>query len=117
MVDFDVILEMDWLASCYAIVDCHNKTANFSILGEPSFSFQGNQSVAPNNLISMFGAWRLLQKRCQGYLALVKDVSKEAPSLDRVPMVREFLDVFLEELPRLPPDRDIEFSIDMVPGT
>ena len=32
-------------------------------------------------------------------------------------MVYEFLDVFLEELPGLPPDRDVEFKIELVPGT
>jgi hypothetical protein len=34
-----------------------------------------------------------------------------------VPMVNEFPDVFLEELPCMPPDRDIEFVIDLMPGT
>jgi len=32
-------------------------------------------------------------------------------------VVCEFLDVFLEELPGLPPDRDVEFKIELVPGT
>ena len=32
-------------------------------------------------------------------------------------MVKDFLDVFLEELPGMPPDRDIEFSIELLPGT
>ena len=34
-----------------------------------------------------------------------------------IPMVCEFLDVFLDELPRLPPDRDVEFKIELLPGT
>ncbi|WVZ52158.1 hypothetical protein U9M48_003244 [Paspalum notatum var. saurae] len=34
-----------------------------------------------------------------------------------IPVVRDFLDVFLEELPGLPPDRDVEFRIELVPGT
>ena len=34
-----------------------------------------------------------------------------------IPAVCEFLDVFLDELPRLPPDRDIEFKIVLLPGT
>jgi len=34
-----------------------------------------------------------------------------------VPVVCEFPDVFLEDLPGLPPDRDIEFKIDLIPGT
>ena len=43
--------------------------------------------------------------------------SMEAKSLKEVPVVNEYLDVFPEELPELPPDRDIEFVIDLVPGT
>ena len=43
--------------------------------------------------------------------------SKEAKSLEEVPELNEYLDVFPEELPGMPPDRDIEFVIDLVPGT
>lgn len=52
-----------------------------------------------------------------GVFGFVRDVSKEALSLDQVLVVREFPDVFPEELPRLPYDRDIDFSIDVVSGT
>ena len=34
-----------------------------------------------------------------------------------IPVVCEFLDVFPDELPRLPPDRDVEFKIELLPGT
>jgi hypothetical protein len=41
----------------------------------------------------------------------------EAKSIEDVPVVREYPDVFPEELPAMPPDRDIEFVIDLIPGT
>jgi hypothetical protein len=46
-------------------------------------------------------------------------VTKEAPEtmLEEIPIVRDFVDVFPEELPGLPPDREIEFTIDLLPGT
>lgn len=44
MVDFDVILSMDWLASYHATLDCHEKSVKFSMLGESAFVFQGDQS-------------------------------------------------------------------------
>jgi len=44
------------------------------------------------------------------------DVEKEVPQLDQVPIVREFIDVFPDDLPGLPPYREIEFCIDLVPG-
>jgi hypothetical protein len=40
----------------------------------------------------------------------------ESP-LERIPVVCEYLDVFLDEFPRIPPDRDIEFAIELQPGT
>ena len=43
--------------------------------------------------------------------------SMEAKYLEEVPVVNEYPDVFSEELPGMPPDRDIEFVIDLVPGT
>ena len=43
--------------------------------------------------------------------------SMEAKSLEEVPVVNEYPDIFSEELLGMPPDRDIEFVIDLVPGT
>ena len=43
--------------------------------------------------------------------------SMEDKSFEEVPVVNEYPDVFPEELPGRPPDRDIEFVIDLVPRT
>jgi hypothetical protein len=43
--------------------------------------------------------------------------SMEAKVRDGVPVVNEYPDVFPDELPGMPPDRDIEFVIDLIPGT
>ena len=43
--------------------------------------------------------------------------SLKGGSLEEVPVVRDYSDVFPEELPGMPPDRDIEFLIDLIPGT
>ncbi|KAM1043189.1 hypothetical protein TB1_033841 [Malus domestica] len=61
-------------------------------------------------------AKRLLSKGCQGYLAHVV-LNDDAPSsAEDVRVVRYFLNVFPEDLPELPPDRDVEFVIDLLPG-
>uniref|UniRef100_A0A2N9IMJ0 RNA-directed DNA polymerase n=1 Tax=Fagus sylvatica TaxID=28930 RepID=A0A2N9IMJ0_FAGSY len=115
--DFDVILGMDWLATYHAIVDCFNKTITFRIPGDPEFYFKGDRIMVPPCIISALEANVLLRKGCQGYLAYVIDTEKSEVKLDDIPIVREFPDVFPEELPGLPPDREIEFSIDLAPGT
>ena len=45
---------------------------------------------------------------------MVQDVRSVVPSLDQVPVAREFPDIFSEELLGMPPDREIEFCIDLV---
>ncbi|KAJ1379702.1 Zinc finger, CCHC-type [Sesbania bispinosa] len=81
MVDFDVILGMDWLASHCDTLDCHNKVVKFEMPGESAFSFQGEQGWAPHNLISALAASKLLRKGCQG-LAHLAEVKR--------PIVKEF---------------------------
>ena len=47
---------------------------------------------------------------------MVRDVEADKGTVERVPVVCEIPDVFPEELPGLPPEREIEFCIDVVPG-
>ncbi|XP_057948245.1 uncharacterized protein LOC131143903 [Malania oleifera] len=51
-----------------------------------------------------------------GYLACVKETQNEGVKLEDIPVIREFSDVFPEDLPRLPPDHEVEFAIDLTPG-
>ena len=53
-----------------------------------------------------------------GFLASVIDVlAKQKFKIQDVPMVNEFLEVYLEDLPGLPPDRELELDIERIPGT
>ncbi|XP_057965412.1 uncharacterized protein LOC131155974 [Malania oleifera] len=56
-------------------------------------------------------------RKKEGYLACVKAIPKEGLKLVDIPVIREFFDVFPEDLPRLPPNREVEFAIDLAPGT
>ncbi|XP_077226467.1 uncharacterized protein LOC143888952 [Tasmannia lanceolata] len=117
MKDFDVILGMDWLATNYANLDCHKKIVKFCIPNQPEFIFRGSMTVVPPRVISALQARRLLWNGCQWFLASVRDVSQGDTKLQDIPVVREYPDVFPEDLPGLPPEREIEFTIDLVPGT
>ncbi|KAJ7961990.1 Transposon Ty3-I Gag-Pol polyprotein [Quillaja saponaria] len=75
------------------------------------------ETIVPDKHISSCEARRLIRKKHQVYLALVRDTQFQCPHLDRIPIVREFSNVFPEELPGLSPDREIEFGIDLLPGT
>ena len=117
MVDFDVILGMDWLASCHATLDCDNKVVKFDMPGESAFAFQGDRNWSSSNLISAITAHKMLRKGCHGYLAMVKDIDMSTVKLENIPVACEYPDVFPEELPGLPPAREIEFGIELLPGT
>ena len=60
-------------------------------------------------------AKRLLHKGCKAYLAHVIDTSTLKITLESVLTVRKFSYVFFEDLLRLPPDRELEFGIDLLP--
>ena len=63
-------------------------------------------------------AKRLLEDGCTGFLASVLDKEKEGKmEPNDVAIVREFLEVFSEELPGQPPEREISFGIKLIPGT
>ncbi|RVW31995.1 Transposon Tf2-12 polyprotein [Vitis vinifera] len=114
--DFDVILGMDWLASYHASVDCFGKRMTFSIPGQPDFSFEGKHVDKPLRVISVLRASSLLKKGCQGFLAYVVNEENDL-KLEDIPIVRDYPDVFLEDLPGLPPEREVEFTFDLAPGT
>ena len=59
----------------------------------------------------------MLCKGCEGYLAYVVETRKEGTLVDEILVVREFPDVFLYDIAGLPLDREVEFTIDFIPGT
>ena len=59
----------------------------------------------------------MITKRCGGYIATVKDSQQKELKLEDISIVSEFSKVFPEDLPRLPSNREIEFAIDLVPGS
>ncbi|XP_070668717.1 uncharacterized protein [Malus domestica] len=113
IVDFDVILSMDWLHYNRAKLDCYEKVVTFHRSGLPVVTFVGERCGLRQGVISSVKAKRLLRKRCQGYLAHVV-LNKDTPTrVEDVRVVRHFPD----DLPRLPPDCEVEFSIDLIPST
>ena len=111
--DFDIILGMDWLAKHCATVDSYRKEVQFSQLGEPEMIFCGEKKILSTSLISVIQANKMLRKACQGYLVYAIESGNSEMQLVEVPVANEFFDVFPEDLPGVPPDREIELA----PGT
>ncbi|GAV91275.1 RVP_2 domain-containing protein [Cephalotus follicularis] len=113
--DFDVIVEMDWLSVHHAHMDYYNKTVDFRLPDGMTFQFKGDKGYS-TPIISFIRASKCLEKGWEGYLAYVIDQRKEeGMSIEGIPVVSEFLDVFLADLGSLPPERSMEFVVDLVP--
>ncbi|XP_048446753.1 uncharacterized protein LOC125480212 [Pyrus x bretschneideri] len=117
LVEFDVILRMDWLSRHRAYDACWEKSVTLNRPGRPSITFQGERRILPNSIISTIRASKLLSNGCIGFLAHVVTRGKPSLSPKDVLVVKKFIDVFSEDLPGLPPAREIEFTIDLLPGT
>nr|GEY87200.1 putative reverse transcriptase domain-containing protein [Tanacetum cinerariifolium] len=120
---FDIIIGMDWLTKYHGVIICDDKIVRVPFIRE-MLIFQGNgdnQKEEPRlNIISYTKAKRYLSKGCDDFLAHIttkeaKDKSKEK-RIEDVSIVRDFPKVFPEDLPGIPPTRQVEFQIDLVPG-
>ena len=114
--EFVVILGMDWLSRHQVMVDCRMKSVTLRTPNEDEVTFIGERSNHFSNVISAATTRKMVRKGCEAYLAYVIDTVKARPSIFDIPTVSDFSDVFPEELPRLPPQREIEVAIDVVPG-
>ena len=77
--------------------------------------FKGIRRELFSSMIFTMVAQRMLRKGCQGYLAYVVETGNEGTLVDKIPIVREFPNVFPYDIIGLPPDREVEFTIDSIP--
>nr|GEX31752.1 hypothetical protein [Tanacetum cinerariifolium] len=96
---FDIIIGMDWLVNHHVVIVCDEKIVRIPY-GDQVFIVQERLPDFPGTSY---------EERNQ------RPVGGEA--IEDVPTIRDFLEVFLEDLPGLPPMRQVEFQIDLVPGS
>nr|GEU52294.1 putative reverse transcriptase domain-containing protein [Tanacetum cinerariifolium] len=94
---FEVIIGMDWLKRCHAVIVCDEKLVQIPY-GNETLTFRGNES---NNGRES---------------RLTEEDKSDGKQLKDVPIVWDFPEVFPEELPGLPPARPVEFQINLIPG-
>eukprot|EP00261_Vitis_vinifera_P032286 XP_019073529.1 PREDICTED: uncharacterized protein LOC109121999 [Vitis vinifera] len=114
---FDVIVGMDWLARHHAVLDCYLKKVTFQTSSGSYMSFYGDRRLTFIPLIrNLDDKWSRKDGR-HYFLFNLKGEGKKMTTIDCIPMVCEFADVFPKELPCLPPHREMDFSIELYPGT
>ncbi|GKA13252.1 putative reverse transcriptase domain-containing protein [Tanacetum coccineum] len=93
---FDVIVGMDWLSSNKAVIVCHEKMVEIPLEGGEALRVHGERAL--------------------GLDKTLMNANVGEPKMNEIPVVREFGEVFPEDLSGLPPQRQVEFRIELVAG-
>lgn len=115
--DFDVILGVDWLSKNYATIHYTERVVIFRRPGEKEFHFVGTEANTLSRIVSTTQVERTSRKElCQRFLVSMTNIKQDKLSAEDVRIVQHYKDVFPENILGVPPDRQVEFTIDLVPG-
>ncbi|GJR80479.1 putative reverse transcriptase domain-containing protein [Tanacetum coccineum] len=112
---FDIIIGMDWLSRYDATILCGEKKVRIP-LEDKTLVIEGDRNNSRLKIVSCIKAQKYIEKGCELFLAQVTEQESKEKRLEDVPVIRDFPEVFPEELPGLPPPRQVEFRIDLIPG-
>ncbi|XP_015940137.1 uncharacterized protein LOC107465680 [Arachis duranensis] len=107
----EVILGLDWLSKYHVFLDCYEKTAVILSNGLDIKPFLSHTLYLNFVRVTLDGS------DCEGYVLLAASSNDSELSLERIRVVKEIPDVFPDDIPEFSPQREIEFSIELVPGT
>ncbi|GJX49001.1 reverse transcriptase domain-containing protein [Tanacetum coccineum] len=110
---FDVVIGMDWLSKYHVRIICDEKFVHIPIDGE-TLIIRGDQSKTRLNLISCIKTERYISRGFQVFVAQIMEKKLDKKRLEDIPVVREFPEVFLEDLPGLPLVHQVEFQINLI---
>lgn len=117
MLGFEISLGMDWLSKYYAQINCRQKEVVFHLPNDVEFKFRGNHVRATPPILLAIQARRCIRNGAPTFLAYIKAESGGEHKLEDIPIVSGYPDVFAKITSCLPPDREIEFTIDLMSGT
>ncbi|KAA3470991.1 DNA/RNA polymerases superfamily protein [Gossypium australe] len=115
--EFSAILGLDCLNRHNAIVNCRARDIRLSIIEGKEVLLSGMQTNTAGTVISTMSTRKLIVKGVDTYLVYIMDSTKARKEINQVPIVKGFFDMFPEELLGMPPDREVEFSIEVAPGS
>ncbi|GKA65828.1 putative reverse transcriptase domain-containing protein [Tanacetum coccineum] len=105
----------DWLSRYDAAILCGEKKVRIPLEGK-TLVIEGDRNNSRLKIVSCIKAQKYIEKGCELFLAQVTEQESKEKRLEDVPVIQDFPKVFPEELPGLPPPRQVEFRIDLIPG-
>nr|GEW48510.1 putative reverse transcriptase domain-containing protein [Tanacetum cinerariifolium] len=112
---FDVIIGMDWLILHDAVIVCGKKEVHVPLKNN-TLVLEGDDCVSRLKVVSCMKVKKYVDHGSYLFVAQVIEKEPAERRLEDVPVICKFLDVFPEDLPELPPPRQVEFEIKLVPG-
>ncbi|GJV05746.1 putative reverse transcriptase domain-containing protein [Tanacetum coccineum] len=113
---FDIVIGMDWLDKYNANILCSQKLVRVINPQGREIVIYGDRRKGDLKLCSVMKARRYLSRGCHAFMAHVINTNFEKKSVEDVPIVNEFLDVFPKELQGIPPERQVDFRINLISG-
>ncbi|GJS04324.1 hypothetical protein Tco_0320832 [Tanacetum coccineum] len=113
--NFDVVIGMDWSVDQDAVIVCGKKVVHIPVK-DKTLVVEGGRGMSRLKIISCIKANKYIERGHQLFVAHVTEKEPKEKRLEDVPVIRDFPEVFPDDLPGLPPPRQVEFKIELVPG-
>jgi hypothetical protein len=114
-----MIIGMDWLEQKKVVLDCYTKVLSYKDNLGTARTTQGIPKPVSVRQVLAMQLKKCIRKGSQVYAIQVTNLleKEDKPKLEYFVVLREFRDMFVDEIPELPPRREIDFSIDLLPGS
>ncbi|GJU42253.1 putative reverse transcriptase domain-containing protein [Tanacetum coccineum] len=112
---FDVIIGMDWLVRHDAVIIFGEKVVRIPYENK-TLTVESDKGMPRLKVVSCIKARKYIERGFHLFLAHVTKKKPKEKRLEDVPVIHDFPEVFPNDLPGLPPPKQVEFRIDLVPG-
>ncbi|XP_054820627.1 uncharacterized protein LOC129319541 [Prosopis cineraria] len=111
MIGINVVVGIDWLLANNATPDCVRKIISLPIYTAPTMK------PSQSRFLFVMQEKKCIQQGCQAYMMFFSVYATYDKAIEKIRVVNKFLEIFSEEVSGLPLEREVKFSIDLVPGT